>query len=175
MEKTPIGRRSVARAAVTWEPEGTWVAMKATRTTGQVNASHSAFFSSDFEKTSIDESDARNIIAEVQAISWRLRECIRVRELPVTHRLGQMCRLRILEEQKAWKREAGFDRIETAAEMDAQRFRSGLSEPYYGKLSKPRWPYTCEECTLEMRVDVERLKMEILLSQPAPPQCDSSP
>ena len=148
--------------------------MKATRTTGQVNASYTAFFSSDFEKTPIDESDARKIIAEVQATSWRLRdECIRVRELPVTHRLGQMCRLRMLEEQKAWKREAGFDRIETAAEMDAQRFRSGLSEPYYRKLSKPRWLHTCDEYTLEMRVDVERLKMEILLSQPAPPpQCD---
>ena len=37
-------------------------------------------------------------------------------------------------------------------------------------------PRTLEEHTLEMRVDVERRRMEIRLSQPAPPpQCDSSP
>ena len=102
---------------------------------------------------------------------------VSVRELAATHRLGRMRRLRMLEEQKAWKREAGCDRIETAAEMDAQRcFRSGLSEPFYSKLSNPRWPHTPNEYTIEMRIDVERLKMEIVLSQPAPrPQCDSSP
>ena len=83
----------------------------------------------------------------------------------------------MLEEQKAWKREAGFDRIEITAEVDARRFRVGFdSEPLYTKLYNPRWPHTPEEYALEMRVDVERLRMEILLSQPAPPpQCDSSP
>ena len=45
-------------------------------------------FSSDFEKMSVDEYDIRNIIAEVEATSWRLRETIRVRELAATHRLG---------------------------------------------------------------------------------------
>ena len=77
--------------------------MKATRTTGQVNASYTTFFSSGFEKMSIDEIDVRKIIAEVQATSWRLRECIRVRELAATQRLGQIRRLRMLEEQKPWK------------------------------------------------------------------------
>ena len=80
----------------------------------------------------VDECDVRNIIAEVliEAINWRLRECIRVKELAATHRLEQMRRLRILEEQKAWKQEIGFDRIETADETDAQRFRTSLvSEP----------------------------------------------
>ena len=39
-----------------------------------------------------------------------------------------------------------------------------------------RRPHTPDEFILEMRVDVERLRMEIILSQPAPrPQCDSSP
>ena len=39
-----------------------------------------------------------------------------------------------------------------------------------------RWPHTHDEFTLEMRVDVERLRMEIGLSQPEPPpQCDPSP
>ena len=88
-----------------------------------------------------------------------------------------MRRLRMLEEQKAWKREAGFDGIDTAAEMDAQRFRTKLvSEHFYSKLFNPRWPHTPNEYTLEMRVDVERLKMGIILSQPAPPpQCDLLP
>ena len=73
----------------------------------------------------------RKNIAEVQATIWHLCECIRVRELAATRRLGQMRRLRMLEEQQAWKREAGFDHIDTAAEMDAQRFRTNLvSEPF---------------------------------------------
>ena len=85
--------------------------------------------------------------------------------------------LRMLEQQKTWKREADFDRIDTAAEMDAQRFRTSLvSGPFYSKLFNPRWPHTPDEYKFEMRVDVERLRMEIVLSQPAPPpQCDPSP
>ena len=104
---------------------------------------------------SVDERDIRNIIAEeVETTSWRLRETIRVREIAATHRLGQMRRLLMLGEQKAWKREVGFDRIETAAEMDAQRFRTSfVLESFY-----------------------ELLRMEVVLSQTAPrPQCDPSP
>ena len=74
----------------------------------------------------------RRIIAEVEATSWRLREYIRVTELAAMRRLGQMRRLRMLEEQKAWKREADFDYIDTAAEMDARRSRTNLvSEPFF--------------------------------------------
>ena len=115
------------------------------------------------------ERDVRNVIAEVEAIiRWRLRECIRVRELAATHRLGRMRRLRRLEEQKA---------CETGTEMDAQRFRTSLdSEHFHAKLYRPRWPHVPEKHTPEMRVDVERLRMEVVLSQPAtPPQYDSSP
>ena len=37
-------------------------------------------------------------------------------------------------------------------------------------------PYTHDEFTLEVRVDVEGLRMEIVLSQlEPPPQCDASP
>ena len=105
---------------------------------------------------SIDDSDARIIIAEVQATRWRLRECIRVEELAATHRLGKIRRVRMLEEQKAWKREAGFDHIDTAAEMDAQHFRTNLvSEPFYSKMFNTKWPHTPDEFTLEMKVDVE--------------------
>ena len=99
-----------------------------------------------------------------------------MRELAATHRLGRMRRLRILEEQKVGKREAGFDRIETMAEMREQHFLAGFhSEPLY-TLYNPRWLHSPEEHKLEMEVDVERLRMEIVLSQPAPPlQCDSLP
>ena len=83
----------------------------------------------------------------------------------------------MLKEQKAWKREADFDRVETIAEMREQHFLAGFhSEPLYTKLYNPRWPHSPEEHKLEMEVDVERLRMKILLSQPAPPpQCHSSP
>ena len=75
------------------------------------------------------------MIAEVERTSWRLHECIRVRKLAATHRLERMLRLRMLEEQKAWKREARFDRIEIIAEMHEQHFRAGFdSELFYSKL-----------------------------------------
>ena len=127
----------------------------------------------------VDGRDVTKMIAdEVEATSWRLRETIRVRELAATHRLGQMRRLLMLEEQKkAWKREFGFDRIETAAEMDEKCFRTSLiSESFfYRNMSNPRRPHTPDEFTLEMKVDVERPRVEIILSQPAPPQCDPLP
>ena len=106
--------------------------MKVTWTREQVNASYTAFLSG-VEKMTVDEYDVRNIIGGVliEATSRRLRECIRVRELTATHRLGQMCRLRMLEGQKAWKQKVGFDHIETEVEMDAQRFHTSLvSEPF---------------------------------------------
>ena len=52
-----------------------------------------------------------------------------------------------------------------------------VSEPFfYSKIFNPRWPHTPDEFTLERRVDVDRLRMEIVLSQPEPPpQCNPSP
>ena len=140
-----------------------------------MNASYTGLFHLSLKKLPIKEHDVRKFITEVEAINWRLRECIR--ELAATHILGQMHRLRTLEEQKAWKREASFDRIEITAEMDARHLRAGCgSEPFYIKLYNPRWSYTPKENTLEMRVGVERLRMGVLFLQPAPPpQCDSSP
>ena len=116
---------------------------------------------------------AKMIPKEVEATSWRLRENVRFRELAATHRIGQMRHLPMLEEQKAWKREAGFDYIETAAEMDARRSRSKTF--FYRNMFNPSRPHTPAEFTLEMNVDVERLRMEIIISQPAPPQCDPLP
>ena len=49
------------------------------------------------------ERDVCKMIAEVEATSWCLRQCIRVRELAATHRVERMRRLQILEEQEAWK------------------------------------------------------------------------
>ena len=69
----------------------------------------------------------KNIAQEVEATSWRLRDTIQVRELTATHRLGQIRRLLMLEEHKTWKREFGFDRIETAAEMDGNLSRTSTS------------------------------------------------
>ena len=85
------------------------------------------------------ENDARQIFEEIDATRWRLRECIRVRELAATHRLGRMRRLRMLEDKKAWKREASFDRVKTMAEMDKELLRAGFdSEPIYTNLYNPR-------------------------------------
>ena len=80
-----------------------------------------------------------------------------------------MHRLLMLEEQKARKREDGFDYIETAAEIDARCWRSNIISEifFYRNMFNPRRPHTPDKSTLEMRVDVERLRIEIILSQPA--------
>ena len=83
------------------------------------------------------------------------------------------------EKHKAWKRAFGFDRIEMAAEMDEKRSRTSTSPVpnpfFYRNMVTPRHPHTPDEFTLEMKVDVEGLRMEIILSQPAPLRCDPSP
>ena len=78
---------------------------------------------------------------------------------------------------KASKREVGFDRIEIIAEMHAQGLHTGFdSEPLHTGLYNPRWPHTSEEYKLEMDVEVERLKLEYIFSEPPPsPQDDLSP
>ena len=119
------------------------------------------------------EQDTREMIQKLEATCWRLLEYILVRELTATHRLERMRRLQMLVEQKAWKREAGFDRIEITAEICAQHLHAGFdSETLYNGLYNPRWPHSPEEHKLEMDVDVEQLRLEILLSQPAPSRQD---
>ena len=55
------------------------------------------------------------------------------------YRLRRMRRLQMLEEKKAWKRETGFNRVETIAEMNTERFRAEFdSEPFNNKLYNPR-------------------------------------
>ena len=110
---------------------------------------------------------------------WRLRETVRVVKLAATHRLGQMRSLLMHERHKVWKREFGFDRIEMAAEMDGKRSRTSTSPVpnpfFYRNMVIPEHPHTPEEFNLQMKVDVEGLRMEIILSQPSPSECDTSP
>ena len=116
---------------------------------------------------------------DVEATIWRLRETIRVAEVAATLRPGQMRCLLMHKKHKAWKREFGFDRIETAAEMDekcSHTSTSPVSNPFfYRNMVIPRHPHTLDEFILEMKVDGEGLRMEIILSQPASSQCDPSP
>ena len=127
----------------------------------------------------VKEREFVRIFEDVEATIWRLRETIRVAELAATHRLGQMRRFLMHEKHKAWKRKFGFHRIETAAEIDEKRSRTSTSpvpDPFfYQNMVIPRRPHTPDEFTLEMKVDVEDLRMEIILSQPASSQCDPSP
>ena len=127
----------------------------------------------------VKERDFARMSEDVEATIWRLRETIRVAEIAATHRLGQMHHLLMHEKHKTWKREFGFDRIETAAEMNEKRSRTCTSpDPdafFYRNMVIPRRPHTPDEFTLEMKVDVEVLRMKIIISQPALSQCDSSP
>ena len=127
----------------------------------------------------VKESDFARISEDVEATIWRLRETIRVAKLAATHRLGQMRRLLMHGKHKTWKSEFGFDRIEKAAEMDEKHSHTSTSpvpDPFfYRNMVIPRRPHTPDEVTLEMKVNVEGLRMEILFSQPASSQCDPSP
>ena len=88
-----------------------------------------------------------------------------------------MRRLLMLEKHKAWKRDFGFDYVGMAAEMDTRCSRSNIdSETFcYRNMFNPRRPHTPDEFALEMKVDVEGIRMEIIISQPTPPQCDPLP
>ena len=98
----------------------------------------------------------------------RMSEDVKATIWAATHRLGQMRRLLMHEKHKAWKQEFGFDRIETAAEMDERRSRTSTSPVpnpfFYRNMAIPRHPHTPDEFTLEMKVDVEGLRMEIILA-----------
>ena len=63
--------------------------------------------------------------------------------------------------------------------MDEKRSRTSISPVpnpfFYRNMVIPRHPHTPDEFSLEMKVDVEGLRMEIILSQPASSQCDPLP
>ena len=83
------------------------------------------------------------------------------------------------EKHKTWKPEFGFDCIETAAEMNKKRSRTSASPVpnpfFYRNMVIPRQPHTLEKFSLEIKVDAEGLRMEIILSQPTPSECYPSP
>ena len=127
---------------------------------------HSGFYLI-FEMT-VEERDVSRMSENVKATIWA-----------ATHRLGQMRLLLMHEKHKVWKREFGYDRIETAVEMDEKGSRTSTSpvpNPFFDRnMVIPSHPHTPDEFTLEMKVDVEGLRIEIILSQPASSQCDPSP
>ena len=127
----------------------------------------------------VEERDYARMSEDLGTMIWRLRETVRVAKLATTHRRGQMRSLLMHEKHKVWKREFGFDRIETAAEMDEKRSRistSPVPNPFfYRNMVIPEHPHTTEEFNLQMKVDVEGLRMEIILSQPSSSECDTSP
>ena len=63
--------------------------------------------------------------------------------------------------------------------MDEKRSRTStrpVPDPFfYPNMVIPRHPHTPDEFTLEIKADVEGLRMEIILLQPASSQCDPSP
>ena len=77
------------------------------------------------------------------------------------------------ERHKVWKREFSYDRIEMAAEMDEKRSRtstSPVSNPFlYRNMVIPEHPHTPEEFHLQMKGDVEGLRMEIFSHNPRRP------
>ena len=118
--------------------------------------------------------DCRLMIAELAVTRERVRELIRTREIVSSHKLEQIRRVQILEKQDV------FDRIKIIAKMHEQalrRLHAGFDlEALYTGLYNPRWLPPSEEFTLKINVEIERLRLEILISEPPPPpQYDLSP
>ena len=126
----------------------------------------------------IPEHVVRQILKELVEISGRAPKLVLVRELATSDKLEQMQRVQMLEWQTTWMREIGFDRIETIAEMHEEALRRLHADfdpgPVYTRLYNARRPPTPEEFTLGMKVEVKRLRMERLPSNP-PPQYDLPP
>ena len=129
--------------------------------------------------TTVEERNSARMSEDLGTTIWRLRETVRVAKLAATHRLGQMRSLLLYERHKVWKREFGYDRLETAVGMDEKRPRistSPVTNPFfYRSMVIPEHPHTPEEFSLQMKGDVEGLRMEIILSQPPSSECDPSP
>ena len=84
--------------------------------------------------TTVEERDFARMSEDLGTTIWRLRETVRVAKLAATHRLGHMRSLLLHERHKVWKREFGYDRLETAAEMDEKRSRistSPVTNPFF--------------------------------------------
>ena len=77
-----------------------------------------------------------------------------------------------VRKESSLKREGGFDRIETVAEMHEETLRhlhAGFNpESFNTGLYNTRRPPTLEEFNLDLKVEVESLRTELLLSQPLP-------
>ena len=67
-------------------------------------------------KVTFTKRDIHAMLADLAAVCERAHKLIRVRKLSTLHKLKQMCRIRMLEEQITWKRENSFDRKEIIAE-----------------------------------------------------------
>ena len=57
------------------------------------------------------------MVADLVIIRGRMRKLIQVREFATSHKLGQMQRVKMLEQRATWMRENGFSRIEVITEI----------------------------------------------------------
>ena len=100
----------------------------------------------------VEERDFARMSEDLGTTIWRLRETVRVAKLAATHRLGQIRSLRMRERHTVWKREFGYDRLETAAEMDEKRSRTStnpvLNPFFYRNIVIPEHPNTPEKFNL---------------------------
>ena len=113
-------------------------------------------------------------------IRGRMVNFIQVRGLAASYKLEQRRSMRVLEKRAIWMRENGFDRIKVIVEMHddtLRRLHAGLDlEPFNTVLYNPRQPPTSEKITLDIKIEIESLRLEDLLSKPLPPtQYDLSP
>ena len=76
-------------------------------------------------------------------------------------------------------RERAFNRIDITAdthEETLRRLHAGFDpKPFYTGIYNARSPPIPKGFTVDMKVELERLRLECLLSEPSPPQYDLTP
>ena len=131
-------------------------------------------------KINFNKHDGTAMHAKLETICKRVHKLILGKEIAVSHRLGEMNDLRLLEKLAVWRRNNCFDRIEVQDESQHRSQGYVCSEDDTRNCQidvyfDPRRPPTPQEFTENMRVAVNVLKQESRKScchSRPPPQCD---
>ena len=105
--------------------------------------------------------------ADLAAICERVHICIRVKEITISHKLKQMCHLRLLEKSAAWKRDDRFDRREVTAERQHRPLGHlcSVDDPKHPNIKiyfEPRRLPTPQTITESMWAEVNWRRQELL-------------
>ena len=126
------------------------------------------------KQTTLRERDVHLMLADLASVRGRVHKRMWVRKLAAFHKLEQMLHARVPEQQVTWRRETIFDRNDVTVENHERILRRPYAgcDPeccFTGFPYDARRPPTPGDFTVGIKAEVEKLNLELLLSQPIPP------